>query len=152
MDGLGQGVLAQPQGLHPVFQQNFAGMGKGNFAGHGFSPSAVIDDFNVRRLAGLETKTDAPLVIDANAPLPGAVARKFFQTIAGRHTQEIQRHRGVKLLQLANGDALDGDESRHTQTTEQAFGVGAAKTRNHRKSATAPVISVKRHDGIWATR
>ena len=41
----------------------------------------VIDDLDIERIAILEMEAHAPLVVDANAPLPCAVKRQRFQPV-----------------------------------------------------------------------
>ena len=47
----------------------------------------IIDQFDVESIAMLETKADAPLVIDANAPIPFVIARQRFKPVTGRIAQ-----------------------------------------------------------------
>jgi hypothetical protein len=46
----------------------------------------VVDDLDVPSLIIAPDKTDAPLVVDANAELTLAVAAQGFQPIAGRYS------------------------------------------------------------------
>ena len=51
INGFGQGVLADAHGLEPVFQQDDAGVGEGDFTGHGYSPVSnanlmIVNNFN----------------------------------------------------------------------------------------------------------
>jgi hypothetical protein len=48
----------------------------------------VINDFDLRHIAIFPTETDAPLVIDADAPLAGAVSFQRFQAITGRRAEK----------------------------------------------------------------
>jgi len=45
---------------------------------------------------------DAPLVVDADAPLPGAIAFQLFEPVAGRYTQIVDFPRGIDKTQLAH--------------------------------------------------
>ena len=51
------------------------------------APLVIIDDLNIKRRAAVKTEADAPLVVDADTPLPIAVAVQRLQPIAGRDTQ-----------------------------------------------------------------
>lgn len=66
----------------------------------------VVYDLNVRRRAVQTAETDAPLVIDADAPPALAVAGELLEAVAGRYAEEIEGYRGVQLLQLALRRAL----------------------------------------------
>jgi hypothetical protein len=103
----------------------------------------VIDNFNVCRVSGLKTKAQTPLIVDTNAPLSGAVAREFFQTVAGRNAQKIKRCGGMKLLQLAHGDDGKGIEPHHAPPLKQSFRIGTMEIRNHGKIITEGVIIVE---------
>ena len=99
VNGFGKRVLADPHGFEPVFQQDHAGVYQGNFAGHNFAPSVVINNLNAVGVTAFQPhKTHTPLVINAYAVLATAVAFQCFQHIARRQAQEIQRCRGIQLL------------------------------------------------------
>jgi hypothetical protein len=62
----------------------------------------MIDDFNIIRLTALEPEADAPLVVDADTPLPGTVSGQRFQAVGRRHAKIVERHSRVQL-----GQSLD---------------------------------------------
>jgi hypothetical protein len=64
------------------------------------------------------------LIVDAHAPLPGAVARKLFQAIRGRSAHILDAPRQIELFELAQRDPFDIDESSYASKSEQGFGVG----------------------------
>ena len=66
----------------------------------------VIDDFNVMGIPFMPAETDAPLVVDADTPLPGSVAGELFKAIAGWDTQKIKSCGCMELFQLALGSSL----------------------------------------------
>ena len=101
-DGLRQRVLTDAHRLQKVFQQDFAGMRQRNFTGHDHSPSVVIDNLNAPRMAVSPFKTQAPLIVDTDAVLSGAITLQGFQPIIRRYTQKLQRRRGMHLLKLAH--------------------------------------------------
>jgi hypothetical protein len=47
------------------------------------SPLVIINDFNFKGITNFKTKTDAPLVVNANAPLAGAIMSQRFQPKVG---------------------------------------------------------------------
>src|SRR5690242_9525608 len=87
------------------------------------SGSVVIDDFDFVRSVFAPDETQAELVVDTDAVATGKIAFQRFQSIAGRRTQELQRLRGIELLQLAHGDAFERLESSGRPGREQRFGV-----------------------------
>ena len=66
----------------------------------------VIDDFDFMGVSFMPAEADAPLVVDADAPLSGAVAGELFKTIAGRDPQKIKPGSRMELLQLTLGGSL----------------------------------------------
>ncbi len=70
-EGAGQFALAQTQRFKEVVYQNFARMHRWEFS---FHSSVVIHNFNVVRVLTLPAEANAPLLIDSNAVLSGAVA------------------------------------------------------------------------------
>lgn len=49
----------------------------------------IVDDSYIMCVAVLPAKTCAPLIVDANAPLPFPIARQFFQPVPRWDTQII---------------------------------------------------------------
>jgi hypothetical protein len=73
----------------------------------------VIDDFDIVGPAFCPPETDAELVIDTHAPLPGTITRKLLQPVCGRGTHVLESLCQVELLELAQGGALDVGETPH---------------------------------------
>jgi hypothetical protein len=66
----------------------------------------VVDDFHVVSVS-VPVEADPPLIVDANAPLPGAVTRKPFQAIAGWLPEVFDACHLVQLLQLPKRPGLN---------------------------------------------
>jgi hypothetical protein len=66
----------------------------------------IIRDLHVARVPLYPTKTDAPLIINANAVLTGTVAPQLFQAIAWRRQQVAHMLRAVQVEQFAPGCLL----------------------------------------------
>lgn len=66
----------------------------------------VVDNLDILCIAVLPPKTNAPLIIDANAPLTRPIAGKLFKTVTGRNSQKVQRCSTMYLLQLSLSDTL----------------------------------------------
>jgi hypothetical protein len=58
----------------------------------------VVDDFDFVSATVAPTEADAPLVVDANAVLPLAIALQCFEVIARRHTQILKGSRAANPL------------------------------------------------------
>jgi hypothetical protein len=144
-DSLRKRVLANTEGFHPVFEQDDSGMYKGYISFHDYSPSVVIDDFNVPRMAVSPDEAYAPLVVDANAVLPFAVMLQSLKAVSGGHAQKDKISRRRQLLQFFHGCALNVDEPGNPPPGEQFFGIGAAKADNHGQILAFAVNSVKRY-------
>lgn len=91
----------------------------------------VVDDLNVTGMAALEAETEAPLIVDADAPLPTPIALQSLQLVVGRNTQIGQRFRPVEHRQLAQGHNLDIHKTGHPLPVEQGFCVGALERHDH---------------------
>lgn len=79
----------------------------------------IVNDSYIRRLAVLPAETYTPLVVDADAPLPGAVAAQLLQTVAGRDAQFLDPADGINELELATGNHLDFlRKATHVQTVK----------------------------------
>jgi hypothetical protein len=60
-----------------------------------FSFLVVVDEFDVPGAAGTPGETEAPLVVDADAVLAGAVADQLLQAVAGGYPQVVDALGGV---------------------------------------------------------
>jgi hypothetical protein len=67
----------------------------------------IVHDLDVVRVGILPPKTDSPLIVDANAVLPGAIAFQLFQTIAGRAPQVVKRLGRIDEDELAQHRTLE---------------------------------------------
>jgi hypothetical protein len=105
----------------------------------------VIDDLNVVGMTALKTETYAPLIVDANAPLPDSVALQLLQLVIGRNTQIFQIFRPIEHRELAQGHDLDIHETGNPLAIEQGFRVGALERRDHGLMLTNRVSIVKRY-------
>jgi hypothetical protein len=76
-------------------------------------------------------KTDAPLIIDANAVLSEAVALQRFKAIARRHPQIIQAARDLKLSELSLRHGSDAYKSPDALALGQRLCLGAPERHDH---------------------
>jgi len=68
----------------------------------------IVRDFDEVGVAITPSKTDPPLVINANAVLSLAFAAKPFQSVARKHTENSKIIRRVEHIELPKSRALDG--------------------------------------------
>jgi hypothetical protein len=66
----------------------------------------IVNDFHFHCVTVFPSETYPPLLVDANAPLPGAVATQQLQTVAGWHPQLLNPTHGINELKLAPGYRL----------------------------------------------
>lgn len=60
----------------------------------------VVDDFNLARTVTIDpNKTDAPLIVDANAVLPGSVSLKRLQARSWERCKITERFGTLKILE-----------------------------------------------------
>jgi hypothetical protein len=83
-----------------------------------------IDDFDIVGPAICPPETDAELVIDSHAPLPGTIARELLQPVCARGAHVFESLRQVELLELAQGGTLNVGETPHAPKPEQCLGIG----------------------------
>ncbi len=67
----------------------------------------IIHYLHIVSVIRLPIKTNSPLVIDADAVLPGAIAAKFLQTIRRRNAQIVNRLGIVYHPQFPQSDLLN---------------------------------------------
>jgi hypothetical protein len=60
--------------------------------------SVVVCHLDVIGIAIFPAETDAPLVVDANAPLTLAGSLKLIQAVRWRHAQEVEGFRRIQCL------------------------------------------------------
>jgi hypothetical protein len=77
------------------------------------------------------TKTDAPLIIDADAVLAGSLAPESFQAIARRHPQIFQASSDLQLPEFSAGYIGDVYKAPDAVASSQCFGVGALERLDH---------------------
>jgi hypothetical protein len=62
--------------------------------------SVIVNHFHIVRIPASPDKTDAVLIVDANAVLAFPVTAQSFQPVAWRHGQILQRQRGIQNIQF----------------------------------------------------
>jgi hypothetical protein len=92
----------------------------------------VVHDLDFVRVASIPAKADSPLVVDADAVLPGAPASEFLEPIARGNSEVVERRGRIHLPQLAKRDPLKvGTHLPDGLPIEQAPRIPVAETANH---------------------
>ena len=113
----------------------------------------IVDQLDLVRIAAPPFEAQAPLVVDANAPLAGPIAAQLLEAVARWNPEVLGRGGGVQDPQLAEPDALDiGTPLPDRLAVVQSFRVAVAEGADHNYIITAGVISVKMVTaGGWLT-
>ena len=93
--------------------------------------SVIIDNFYFVRMAIVPSKADAPLIVNANAVLPGAIAFQSFQAISRWRSHLLQTPSGIQLLQLSESNSCDRPELAMITQLEQLPCGGVSVSTNH---------------------
>jgi hypothetical protein len=101
--GLGELVLSDTYRLQKILQEYFTRMYWRHLPFHGSSPSMVIDDLDIVGVPSIPPETDAPLIVDANAPLSFSFPSQFLQPVGRWDTEEIKAGSSVNQGQFSNG-------------------------------------------------
>lgn len=92
----------------------------------------IINDLYIKGIAVGKGEAKAPLVVNANAPLPRSIAAELFQPIARRYAQIFYNMRRVQQRQLLGGALLEiARHSAYFQTGKNGGGVLVSKRLNH---------------------
>lgn len=96
----------------------------------------IVHNLYVECRAFLEAEADAPLVVNAYAPLAFTVALEWFQPVVRRDAQVVDTSRDVKLGQLSKRHTLNVCESADAFTAEQRGRIAALERFDHRQILT----------------
>ena len=105
----------------------------------------VIDDFAITGVAILPAETDAPLVVDPDAPLSGTIAAQCFQAVPRRSSEEVETRGAMKLFQLALCSSLGVQRQLGRESAvKELFRFFAGKGCNHGEIVALAGSIVKR--------
>jgi hypothetical protein len=130
------GIGRKTEGREEFLLQNFSGMNRRMRTNHYFSSlgSVAIDNFNLFGVTILPNEAEAPLIVDANAMLSGAVALKGFEAVARWLPQGVQVDGGSQHSQLALRDANEiGREALGRFAGPYGLGCLVFEIPNHRR-------------------
>jgi hypothetical protein len=91
----------------------------------------VVHDLYIARRAVAPFKTQTPLIVDADAPLPLAISLQGFQPVLRRNPQKREVGCSVLLLQFAPSHLFNIDEARDALVLKQGLRVLASERFNH---------------------
>ena len=93
----------------------------------------IIHYLDVVGISTLPFKTDAPLVVDANAILTLSIARQFLEAVGRRYAQILQDLGCIQDFKSPSGNPLDVlREFARELTIEDSFRFLAREGLNHR--------------------
>jgi hypothetical protein len=92
----------------------------------------VVNDPDIIGCSVMPSKTDPPLLIDADAVLPPPIALQRFEPIAGRYAEIVQRSGLIQHTQLTQSSRLDlYGQSPTSKATPNARCLGIGKALDH---------------------
>lgn len=94
----------------------------------------IIHDFDFAGMTFAPNKTNAPLVVDANAVLAFAIASKSFQAVARQRVQRSQIRSGVQHVQFAKRLPFDSAKPANRLAAEETLRIQATEPADHRSS------------------
>jgi hypothetical protein len=94
--------------------------------------SVVVNNLDVERIASLEAEAYAPSVINADAPLAGAIMLQGFQSVRRRQAQVFNPSCGIQLRKAYHRSSLNGRrKAARLSCRVETFGCGISKRSNH---------------------
>jgi hypothetical protein len=105
----------------------------------------VIHKLNFISVPVTPCKTNAPLVIYADAELTLSIAMQRFESISRQRRKGSDVGSSVQHVQLPKGLAVHGLEPANGLALEEAFGVGATERPNHKLSVYCYPVNVKQY-------
>lgn len=91
----------------------------------------VVNNFNFVRVSGIPAEADAPLIVDADAVLPGPVPLKGFKAVAGRNAESLQGGGGIEDVELVNGPLEKIGRKAGALALPELLRLLVAEVRNH---------------------
>jgi hypothetical protein len=134
----GQPVLGQAQRLKKIRREDLTGMYGLQLSSSHATPSSnmlvIVNDLYLVGIAILPPKADAPLLVDANTVLAGAIAPELLQSIAGRHAEVVELLGRVHRHKLAQHRALEiRGISSDGLASEQTLSISIGEGVDHRE-------------------
>lgn len=93
----------------------------------------IVHDLDVFGIGTGRAKTDAELIVHADAPLASAIAIELLEAVRWRCAQILDASRQLELFQLSQPRAFDVREARRAAQPEQGFRVGTLERPDRRR-------------------
>jgi hypothetical protein len=104
----------------------------------------IIDNFDLLRMARPPFETDAPLIIDTNAPLPFSLSPQGLKPIGRRQTKILKLNRRIHCVKPHEGPLLDFARKLPRElTVKYSLSFPAMKRFDHRFIINKMFIVVK---------
>lgn len=92
----------------------------------------VVDDLDRFSVAARPAEADAPLIVDADAVLPGAPADELLEPVPRRHAEFVEPDRRVQHAEFPEHDAAEvGREAPDGLALPEALGVAVGEAADH---------------------
>lgn len=92
----------------------------------------IVNNLDLEGIAVPPSKTDSPLVIDANTVLAGAIAFELLQAVAGRYAEIFELLGRVHYAELPEHESMElGGEAPDALAPEQPLRVAIGEARDH---------------------
>ena len=101
----------------------------------------IIDNLDLEGITVPPSKTDSPLVIDANTVLTGAIASELLQPVPGWDAEVLKLFGRVHDAELSQHEAMElGGKASDALTVEQPLRVAIGEAGDHKdySNATQP--------------
>jgi len=105
----------------------------------------VIHDLDFIGVPLAPRKTDAPLVIDADAVQTLPIAFQTLQPISRQRRERSEIRRCVEHVQFPEGLALNGLEPAYDFSVEEALGISASEGPDHTWKLYCVPVNVKQY-------
>ena len=98
----------------------------------------IVNDFNIRRHAGLPPEADSQLIVHTDAVLAFPVPRKLFETITRRRSEVLNQIGSLYQIEFTLGKLLNGQrEPLDSLSVEYPLGILVTKGFDHKRNINA---------------
>ena len=91
----------------------------------------VVDDGDIKSIATGEAEADAPLVVNANAPLAFSIAPQRFKPVTWWGAKVFRSAGTIEHLQFALGNSGNSSETTRSSAFEQCLSVATTERLDH---------------------
>jgi hypothetical protein len=91
----------------------------------------IIDNLDITRVTSFKSETDAPLIVNTNAPLSLPFAPESFKPVAGRNPQVLYSCGNIHYRKFPHGCGLNTDKPLRTLAVKHSFRITAFERFDH---------------------